>query len=143
VTDQRRPTFTAEEIRQIVSRATPQCAVLYTLLAATGLRINEALGLKVGDFYDGTLTIDRAIWKGKETTLKTRFAYRKVDLALEVTQMLAAFIGDRSEGYFFRARNGSPFGDRNVLRDSLHPILEDMKLEKRGFHAFRRFRVTW
>ena len=143
VTNQRTPTFTAEEIQQIISRATPQLAVLYVLLAATGLRINEALALKVGDFCDGTLTIDRAVWHGNETTPKTRFAYRKVDLAPDVSQILAAFLVGRKDGYIFRARNGSPFGDRNLLRDSLHPILEKMGLDRRGFHSFRRYRCTW
>src|SRR4029077_15274471 len=57
-------------------------------------------------------------------------------------QMLEAFIGDRRDGYLFQCRNGSPLGQRNVLRDSLHPILESMDLEKAGFHGFRRFRVT-
>ena|SRR5215472_7513126 len=57
--------------------------------------------------------------------------------------MVTAFIGDRKEGYILRARNGSPLGDRNVLRDSLHPILKKLKLELRGFHACRRYRVSY
>jgi len=32
---------------------------------------------------------------------------------------------------------------RNVLRDSLHPILKRMGREKCGFHIFRRFRASW
>jgi len=31
----------------------------------------------------------------------------------------------------------------NVARRSLHPILEELKVEKTGFHAKRRFRTTW
>lgn len=34
-------------------------------------------------------------------------------------------------------------GQRNLLRDSLHPILKTMKHELCGFHAFRRYRVTY
>jgi integrase len=30
-----------------------------------------------------------------------------------------------------------------VLRRSLHPILKEIKVEKAGFHAMRRFRTTW
>jgi hypothetical protein len=30
-----------------------------------------------------------------------------------------------------------------VLRRSLHSILEELKVEKTGFHAMRRFRSTW
>ena len=31
----------------------------------------------------------------------------------------------------------------NLLRRSLHPILAELKLEKAGLHAMRRFRTTW
>jgi len=29
------------------------------------------------------------------------------------------------------------------VRRSLHPILEELGIEKTGFHAMRRFRTTW
>ena len=31
----------------------------------------------------------------------------------------------------------------NVLRRSLHPILQELGVERAGFHAMRRFRTTW
>jgi len=31
---------------------------------------------------------------------------------------------------------------RNIMRDSLHPILKEMGRETAGFHAFRRFRES-
>jgi hypothetical protein len=31
---------------------------------------------------------------------------------------------------------------RNILRDSLHPILKEMGRESAGFHTFRRFRES-
>jgi integrase len=36
-----------------------------------------------------------------------------------------------------------PLSRRNVLHDSLHPILKRMGREKCGFHIFRRFRAAW
>ena len=149
VVNQRTPSFTAIEIEQIINRANAndrQLAVLYALLPSTGLRIGEALGLKVTDFHDRALNIQRAIWNRQETTLKTRFAYRKVGLAPDVAQMLEAFIGERKDGYLFRSRTGGPLADRNALRRSLHPILKAMGWKDgalAGFHAFRRFRVTY
>jgi len=61
-------------------------------------------------------------------------------------QMLEAFIGERRDGYLFRSRSGGPLADRNVLRRSLHPILKAMGWKDgtlAGFHAFRRFRVSY
>jgi integrase len=134
---------TTAEVEGIIARANRQCAALYALLASSGLRVGEALALRVSDFQDGTLSISRSVWNGRETTPKTKFAIREVDLSTEVAQMLKAFIGNRKDGFLFQSREGNALGQRNALRDSLHPILERMNLEKGGFHGFRRFRVTW
>jgi hypothetical protein len=56
--------------------------------------------------------------------------------------MLRDFIGDRRDGFIFRTRTGTPFLQSNFLRSSLYPILEELGIEKQGFHSFRRFRVT-
>jgi integrase len=56
--------------------------------------------------------------------------------------MLRDFIGDQKQGFLFRTRTGTPFLQSNFLRSSLYPILEELEIEKQGFHGFRRFRVT-
>ena len=144
VVSQRTPTFTSAEVEQIISKAEGQSRVLYALLAATGLRVGEALALEVQHFARkaGTLNICQGVWNGKLQTPKTKSGVREVDLAPNVTQMLADFIGSRTAGFIFRSSNGNTLGQSNVLRRNLHPILEEMKHEKCGFHAFRRFRVT-
>jgi integrase len=142
IREQHTPTFTAGEIERIISRADSQCGMLYALLAATGLRIGEALSLQITDFQDGTLTIRRSIWNGRTTTPKTRFSSRQVDLPTEFAQMLRAFIADRTDGYLFQTGKGTAKGQRNLLR-SLHPILKELGISLQGFHGFRRFRVTW
>ena len=143
VGDQRTPTFTAREVEQIIALADSQCGMLYTVLAASGLRIGEALALKVTDFQDSTLSIRQSIWNGRTTSPKTRFAVREVDLPIEIAEMLTSFIADRKDGYIFQSRKGTALGQRNLLGRSLHPILKTMKHEPVGFHAFRRFRVTY
>lgn len=75
-------------------------------------------------------------------TPKTKSAFRQVDLHPTVAAMLRDFIGDRKDGFIFRTRTGSPFLQSNVLRSFLYPILEELGIEKQGFHSFRRFRVT-
>jgi hypothetical protein len=37
---------------------------------------------------------------------------------------------------------GKPLAQSNVLRRSLHVVLESLKVPKAGFHSFRRFRAT-
>lgn len=142
VTGQRTPIFTSTEVEQIVAQATGQYSVLYSLLAAAGLRLGEALGLEVQHFGDRTLSIRQSVWNGTLQSPKTRAGTREVDLAPGVAAMLAGFIGDRTSGFIFRAANGNALAQSNVLRRSLHPILAQLGREKCGFHSFRRFRVT-
>lgn len=73
---------------------------------------------------------------------KTVNAFRRVDLHPSVAVMLRDFIGDRKQGFLFRTRKGTPFLQSNFLRSSLYPLLEELGIEKQGFHGFRRFRVT-
>jgi integrase len=60
-----------------------------------------------------------------------------------LANLLKAFIGDRQSGLVFTNAVGKPMSQTKVLRRSLHPILKEIKVEKAGFHAMRRFRTTW
>jgi integrase len=43
----------------------------------------------------------------------------------------------------FQNRTGSFLSQTNLLRRGLHPAKEKLKQPKAGFHAFRRYRLTW
>jgi integrase len=96
----------------------------------------------VKHFSGNTITVEQAVWESRVQSPKTVNANRQVDLQPDVAAMLRDFIGDRKEGFIFRTRTGTPFRQSNFLRYSLHPILEELGIEKQGFHSFRRFRVT-
>ena len=52
------------------------------------------------------------------------------------------YIGDRKSGFLFQTSTGLPMSQRNIARDSLHPILKKIGRESAGFHTFRRFRES-
>src|SRR5258708_7192397 len=54
----------------------------------------------------------------------------------------SGFIGHRKDGFIFRSEKGTAIHQSNFLRRCLHPLLEQLGIEKQGFHGFRRFRVT-
>lgn len=141
---QRTPTFTGEEVTQIVSTTEEQYRVLYSLLAGTGLRIGEALALEVRDVSPdaSTIRIQRSVWNGMVQSPKTLNAVREIDLPSSLAAMLKQYIGSRTSGFLFPSQKRTPLSQRNVLGRSLHPILKAMGREKAGFHGFRRFRVT-
>lgn len=118
---------------------------MYALLAGTGLRIGEALAIKLDEYSEEHTTISsgcrtihvrKSIWNGKEQKPKTENAIRSVDVPKTLATHLKSFAGDRSSGFLFQTDTGLPLGQSNILRDSLH----DLGVE--GFHCFRRFRTS-
>jgi integrase len=143
---QRKPSLTATEVEQILAKAKGRYKIIFALLAGTGLRIGEALGLALGahlsdDF--STIRVRQSVWRGSVQTPKTENAVREIDLPTSLAVFLKAYIGDRTSGFLFQSESGRPLTPRNVQRDGLGKIGRDLKFERgKGFHAFRRFRTA-
>jgi integrase len=134
--NQHRPTVTGLEIEQALANTKRRYAVLFALLAGSGLRIGEALALKTSDLTPEyrVLHVRHSIWGGREQEPKTPNAIREVDLAEPLARLLQEHVSGRA-GYVFATTKGTAFGQRNALR-ALHATGK-----KIGFHAFRRFRT--
>lgn len=135
---QHRPTVTEADLREILSNVKKRkYAVLFAILAGTGLRIGEALALRSTDLGPGCrlLHVRRSLWRGQEQEPKTSNAVRVVDIPEGLAGYLRDYVSGLS-GYLFAAAQGQPLQQRNVLR-VLH------RVKRVGFHAFRRFRLTW
>jgi integrase len=148
IENQKQPCYKPEEIEGIISalpRLHPE-RVLYILLASTGLRISEALGLErmkhlVKNSYR-FVTIEQQVDKfGKIVPwAKTRAGIRQVDLHPDVSILLKDYvIRSRKMGtgcdFLFPSRNGTPQLPRNLLRNL-------SEYTDSAFHAFRRFRES-
>jgi integrase len=146
---QRRPALRLDAINTLVSGSTGDEQVLYVLLAATGMRISEALALESKRFVNGGRTIvvsqqvDRDIPRIVRY-LKTDAGTREVDLSTEVAEYLRAFVSG-TNGLLFETRNGTPYLHNNLEQRWLTPRVQAMGIDEKGmgFHAFRRFRKTW
>ena len=147
VKSQRQPTHTSEAMTGIAVGSKGRERMLYILLGATGIRIGEALGIEIDKHISddfSTVKIWQKVWNGYiQQFLKTDNGIRDIDLHPSISTMLKTFVGDRASGLLFCSKNGKPLLQSNVLRLSLHPLLEKLKQAKSGAHAFRRFRATW
>jgi integrase len=147
--EQRRPALKLNAVNKLVSESGGDEQVLYVLLAATGMRISEALALESKHFVNNCRTIqvyqqvDRDHPRIVEY-VKTDAGFREVDLCTAVGEYLQSFI-NRKDGLLFETRNGTPYLHNNLEQRWLTPRLEAMGIDERGmgFHAFRRFRKTW
>src|SRR5215472_2087820 len=137
---QRKPSLTTSEVEQILTRAKGRYRVLFALLPGSGLRIGEALGLKLGEHLSGdfsTISVRQSVWRGSVQTPKTDNAVREIDIPTSLAALLKASVGGRTSGFLFQSESGRPLTQRNVLRDGLGKIRRDMQLEGgKAFHAF-------
>ena len=140
--EQRRPSFTGEELTKLIVEVEGPVRMCLILFAASGLRAGELFGLEVRHFLGKSVRVQQSVWSGDIQKPKTKSAFRLVELHSSVAAMLRNYIGDRKEGFVFAARNGSSLRQSNFVRRFLHPALKKLGIEKQGFHGFRRFRVT-
>jgi integrase len=145
VSHQHQPSFDTETMSRIVANASGQDGILYALLAGTGLRVGEALGLEIKHLSEDrrSITVEQSCWEGQLQTPKTSNAYRQIDLTPALAVLVDSFVHGRQAGLLFANRAGKPLSQTNVARRSLHPILAELGKPKAGFHAMRRFRATW
>jgi integrase len=146
--EQRRPCFTREVMHHLAKSPTIKRSMrmLFILCGATGLRLGEALGIRIEKILDkgARIVIDEKAWRGQiHDYLKTENGEREVDLSENVARLLVEFVGERKSGLLFRTKQGKQLSQSDILRRHLHPALEEIKFEKAGAHAFRRFRSTY
>jgi integrase len=159
------PIVTPEQINTSLLQASKQDRCLLVLLAASGLRVGEALALQghsttVSNFdsrpgrdnnvssikdFNGysywdpekaLICVKSTLVRGKvEPQPKTDAGNREIDLHPDVNEFLLAS-GLPETGYLFQNSRGS-----RVRVETAYDHLEDVGISE-GFHAFRRFRAT-
>lgn len=144
---QNTPHFTSDVVTGIINSSKGYKQMFLALLAGTGLRAGEAMGIEIDKHISAdfkTLYIRQKIRRAKlENFLKTDAGRREVDLCPVLATMLKGFVGQRSSGFVFQNRRGKYLSQTNLLRRGLHPALKKLEQPKAGFHAFRRYRTTW
>jgi hypothetical protein len=98
---QRRPALRLDAVNTLVSKSTGDEQALYVVLAATGMRISEALALETKHFVNGGRTIEVAQQVDRDTPrvvqyLKTDAGTREVDLPTGIAEYLRVFINGKS-----------------------------------------------
>ncbi len=151
---QKRPSISSKIMTGLANYGVTLYRVLFILLAATGARIGEMLGIEIGkhispDFR--TIFIRQKVRKGKiECYLKTDASYRDIDLHPAISAVLRGFVGERQSGLVFCGDAGKPISAATIYSRHLHPALKALGYQnkfdhshKAGFHALRRFRNTF
>ncbi len=132
--------YTDAEVESILDRSTGALRLFYWLKVETGMRKGEICGLRVCDvdLLRKLVHVRQAVWRGKVLTTKTPNAIRDIPIPVEIVDAIRAHIGDRTEGFVFTTKHGTPWNADLVLKRHLHG-----KLNVDGnLHMFRHTFAT-
>jgi integrase len=135
--------LTRAELVRLLDEVPAKRRPLFELLAATGLRISEAIGLRWSDLALDPpaphLRVRRAIVKGATVAPKSRHGARLIPLAPELAATLRAHRPRNgvADAFVFPGRDGGACDQGSLRRRLLIPAAERAGLTGVGFHTLR------
>jgi integrase len=115
----------------------------FVLLANTGLRASEILGLRVVDldFTKRLIQVRQSCWHGKIQTLKTKSSKQPVPMSSNVEKVLREHLVGHTSELLFVNRRGRPYSRNKIVEQVLRPALDAVNIPRKGrrigLHAFR------
>lgn len=129
-----RTVLTSEQVNAVAERLKEPYATLVLFLAASGLRIGEALAIKWSDFKNNVLHVTRRIYEGDVDAVKSKRSDRK----LAIDPILMARIEKLGKGeWVFRSKTGGPLNPGNALKRHVRRAAEKLGISLGGWHDFR------
>jgi integrase len=137
--------FSRAQLAAVLSMAPARHRLLLELLAGTGLRISEAIGLQRRhlrlDEGAPVVCVRRAIVKERVEPPKTRHSRREVrlpaGLAERLRDHLAEKVGPEPTAIVFTNEAGGPLDPNNLRRRVVKPLVATAGAPWAAFHTFR------
>lgn len=133
--------LTREQLAGFLAEVPDEWRLFFELLAHSGLRVSEAIGLTWADVEFGErprLRVHRQLCRGQWRRLKSSYGRRDVPLSPAMARKLwGKRRGRRKTDPLFVTRSGSPLRDENVRSRILKPASERAGVPWVGFHTFR------
>lgn len=133
--------FSEGEVAAILERGQEPLRTACACMRFLGLRVGEALGLTWDaiDLQTGTVEVRQQAQDGRLRALKTRSSRAMLRAPAPLLAHLVSYRAHwqpNAAGLLFAEEDRGPL-DATRLRDSLHALLEELGIRRRGFHAFR------
>ena len=142
-----KPIWSPMQLREILESTPEKYRVLFQVLALTGARTGEVLGLqwKHIDLGKAQLRIEQSFWRGLLVAPKTKDSVRTINMSVLLVEALRKhhYVSDKkaSNDFVFCKTDGSPLHPDVLRKDVLYPVLDRLHISRplgtSGFHAFR------
>lgn len=149
IREQQQPWYTVEEVQRLTGTATEPWGGFSYMLAETGLRVGEILGLTINsvDLTNQTLMVDKGLFRGHAGTTKCKSSDRKISISKHLHGILSGHLSGQSssfspeKNYIFRTSTGRPKWPTTITA-TLTEACQVVGIPWKGFHAFRRLNAT-
>src|SRR3984893_6185368 len=135
--------FTDEEVGKILAAAPEPFGTILAVTAVLGLRIREALALRVSDvdFARKIVRVRQSIDAAtrKVQAVKSSASSADVPMPSQLADRLRKHLQahDGTTDLLFINRRGRPFSANKIREKVLHPLLERLGIPRGGFHSMR------
>ena len=143
--DQEVKAMTREQLDAFLGHVDPRWHTFFLLLASTGVRISEAIGLQWKHIQltgpEPEIRIRQRIVKEKLGPPKSKYGRREIPIGSELVKALKEhrFQSEwpRDDDYVFTTRTGRPLSPSNVFARVLRPAADAAGVPWIGFHSLR------
>jgi len=135
--------FSAQEVGQIIAAAREPFKTMFSLVGILGLRVGEALALRVCDldFERKIIRVRQSVDSDTRVIQAAKSDASSADLPMPPTleARLRSFLTAPAteSGLLFVNRNGRPYSANKLREKVLHPLLKQLGIPHGGFHAAR------
>ena len=138
--------YEVEEIKRLIKAARDPLKTILLVLVLTGMRINEALALRLEDldYRRKVVHVRHSAYNGTLGTPKSDASVASLHMQPELEVALRKFINGKHyrknpDGLVFCNRQMRPYSDNKLREKMLRPLLQKLNMYKPGkvFHAIR------
>lgn len=135
--------FTDDEVRRIITNASEPLSTIVAVTAVLGLRIGETLALRQSDvdFAKYVIRIRQSVDAATRMVgaVKSKASSADLPMSRELEMRLRAHLShhEGKSDLLFANQHGRPFSANKLREKQLHPLLDELGIERGGFHSLR------
>lgn len=133
-----------EQIASLCAKLEEPYSTLVWLIAATGLRIGEAIAIQWEDINkDGVLSVSRRIYVGDSDEVKSLSSVRRLPLDPALLDRVRSLKAKFPKGdWVFQSTSGTTINPGNAMKRYIHPAAKNLGIRLGGYHDFRHTLCT-
>ena len=134
------------EFSSLVARLTEPARTIALLLAGTGMRIGEAMALRVEDvdLVNLQIRVSQDVWHGHIDSPKSKASAADIPIGPKLARVLGEHLArsSRESGFLFVDEAGRLLDPKYLAWKHLYPVQKELQMPRFTWHALRHLHAT-